>query len=196
MSSLLDHFRREVAILRKKYEGDSLGIDEILPESVLPKVEALFKAFDETGELDAVAVYIRPIIAEIIKEIAFEPLSELTGDDEEWNEIRDSESSEECLYQNIRNSAVFKEGKDDKPYYLDGLIWRNIDSNVVWVGGINLSDSCTLFSHVYIKDLSKFDGKNFYVKVKKDEKNDDTYVILNPELLKEAEEVYELIYRN
>lgn len=29
---------------------------------------------------------------------------------------------------------------------------------------------------------------------KNDEENDDTYVILNPELLKEAEEIYELIY--
>jgi hypothetical protein len=40
-----------------------------------------------------------------------------------------------------------------------------------------------------------FDGTSFYIKVQEDEGGSDTYVIKNPELLKEAEELYELIYR-
>jgi hypothetical protein len=191
MSNLLDYFRREVAILRKKYEGDSLVIDPVLPE-----IEALIEAYAETGQSGASAALIGPVIAETIKKaLSFEPLSELTGDDDEWNIIGETENHEKDIFQNRRYSTVFKEGKDGKPYYLDGLRWWDTISNVIWTATVKLPDNRTLSSRVYIKDLSKFDGKSFRIIVQEREKGSDIYIIQNPETLKEAEEVYELIYK-
>jgi hypothetical protein len=191
MSEMLNHFIREVAILRKKYKGDSLVIDPVLPE-----IEALIEAFGESGQSGASAALIGPVIADTIKKaLAFKPLSELTGWDEEWTLVCEGQNADDNLFQNKRNSAVFKEGKEGKPYYLDGLIWLDTVSNVAWTGSVKLPDNLDLSSRVYIKDLSKFDGKSFYIKVQKDTEGSEIYVIKNPELLKEAVEIYELMVR-
>jgi hypothetical protein len=190
MSEVLNHFRKEVAILRKKYK------DELVIDQVLPEIEALIIAFEKTGPSGASAALIGPVIAETIeKALAFKPLSELTGWDEEWTLACEGQNADDDLFQNNRNSAVFKKGKDNKPYYLDGLIWWDTISNTNWSGPIKLSDNRILSSHVYIKDLSKFDGKSFYIKVQEDVEGSDRYTMKNPELLKEAEEIYELMCR-
>jgi hypothetical protein len=187
---MLNHFRKEVAILRKKYDYD------LVINPVLPEIEALIEAFGQSGQSGASAAIIGPVIANIIKKtIVFEALSELTGEDEEWTLVCEGQNADDNLFQNKRNSAVFKEGKYDKPYYLDGLIWWDTISNTNWSGPIKLSDNRILSSHVYIKDLSKFDGKSFYIKVQEDVEGSDRYTMKNPELLKEAEEIYELMCR-
>lgn len=47
----------------------------------------------------------------------FEPLTPLTGDDDEWNEVGEGE------YQNRRCSHVFK-GADGRAYDIDGKVFR------------------------------------------------------------------------
>jgi hypothetical protein len=190
MSEMLNHFRKEVVILRNKYQ------DELVIDPVLPEIEALIKAFGETVQSGASAAFIEPVIAETIKKaFSFEPLSELTGNDNEWLLIYEADDLVDNIFQNKRNSAVFKEGREGKPYYSDALIWLNITTNETWVGNLALSNGRRLSSKAYIRDLSMFDGTSFYIKVQEDEGGSDTYVIKNPELLKEAEELYELIYR-
>jgi hypothetical protein len=190
MSEILNHFRKEVAILRKKY-NEALVIDPVLPE-----IEALIEAFGQTGQSGSSAALIGPVIADTIeKTLAFKPLSGLTGWNEEWTLVCEGQNAADNLFQNERNSAVFKEGEYSKPYYLDGLIWWDTISNTTWTGSLSLSDDHTLLSRVYIKDLSKFDGKSFYIKIQEDAEGSDTYTVKNPELLKEAEYIYELMYR-
>ena len=62
----------------------------------------------------------------------WKPLSPLTFKDEEWREIR------EGSYQNIRNSAVFRNGKDGRPYYIDAYIMIREDDGTGWYGFIQL----------------------------------------------------------
>jgi hypothetical protein len=49
----------------------------------------------------------------------FEPLTPLTGEDNEWNQIKDN------LYQNRRSPRVFKE--DGQAYDIDGIVFRDPD---------------------------------------------------------------------
>jgi hypothetical protein len=189
MSEMLNHFIKEMAILRKKYE------DGIVIAPLPHEIEALIDAYAETGQSDTSAALIGPVITDTIKKaFNFEPSSELTGDDEEWMLVWEGQNADDSMFQNTRNSRVFKEGKGGKPYYAEGLIWWVTGSNTLWTGSIKLSDSCMLSSLVYIKDLSKFEGKKFYIKVQESEEGSETFIIQNPELLKEAEKIYELIY--
>jgi hypothetical protein len=191
MTEMLNHFRKEVVILRNKYK-DELAIDPVLPE-----IEALIVAFEKTVQSGASTARVGPVIAETIKKaLSFEPLSELTGKDTEWLLIYKANDLVDNIYQNKRNRVVFKEGREGKPYFVDAFTWWDTTKNETWVGYIGLSDNHILSSNVYIRDLSKFSGKTFCIEVQVDEKNNDTYVIKNPELLREAEELYELIYRN
>lgn len=48
----------------------------------------------------------------------FEPLGPLTGADDEWHEYSDG------LFQNMRCSHVFKDGKNGQPYDSEGRIFR------------------------------------------------------------------------
>ena len=49
--------------------------------------------------------------------LAYKPLTPLTGEDDEWNEVSDN------LYQNKRFSRVFKDGKDGEAYDIEGKIF-------------------------------------------------------------------------
>ena len=48
---------------------------------------------------------------------SYEPLSPLTGEDDEWNEVGTE------IYQNKRASSVFKNGKNGKAYRIDGKVF-------------------------------------------------------------------------
>jgi len=75
-----------------------------------------------------------------------EPLSPLTGKDEEWSQITDG------VFQNKRNSAVFKEDKDGKAYFIDAFTLKTQNGSC-WNGRINLKDGSSI-EKCYIKDFS------------------------------------------
>lgn len=52
----------------------------------------------------------------------FEPLTPLTGEDDEWCNVGDDEDS---LYQNKRDGTVFKDGEGLHAYWIDANIFRN-----------------------------------------------------------------------
>lgn len=51
----------------------------------------------------------------------YNPLSPLTGEDDEWNEVGTD------VYQNKRCSHIFKEGKDGPAYDSEGKVFRDKD---------------------------------------------------------------------
>ena len=55
--------------------------------------------------------------------VMHEPATPLTFDDDEWNDIS-RENDGKPLYQNKRCSAVFKDGSEAIPHYLDSFIWE------------------------------------------------------------------------
>jgi hypothetical protein len=55
----------------------------------------------------------------------FKPLTPLTGEDDEWNEVRTG------VFQNKIYSAVFKDGKDGQAYNVEGKIFSD-DEGKTW----------------------------------------------------------------
>ena len=53
--------------------------------------------------------------------MAYKPLTPLTGEDDEWNDI--SEYCNHTTYQNKRFSRVFKDGRDGEAYDIEGKIF-------------------------------------------------------------------------
>lgn len=100
-----------------------------------------------------------PYVASIFKTLAdFKPLIGITGKDEEWGDVRDLGDGGVPWYQNKRCSALFKDGKDGKPYYIDAIIKRD-QKGICWSGMAWLSEE-----DYKSGDRSKMVGKKGYVK--------------------------------
>ena len=110
MSNLIKHVKSEFAILGWDRE-DADDMQKAVCENILELVEV----FSKQGHSGTSAVY---VIAHLQRLLNFEPLSPLTGDDSEWNEVG------EGVFQNRRDSEVFKDGKDGKAYWIQGKVFR------------------------------------------------------------------------
>ena len=112
MSNYIEHAKREFLALGyepiEKCENDP---NKWIQESVLE----LLKVFGKQGHSGSSALF----CAKYFKKLAlFEPLSPLTGKDDEWNEIGKN------TWQNRRCSHVFKEA-DGKAYDIEGKVFRD-----------------------------------------------------------------------
>lgn len=73
--------------------------------------------FDEIKEL--VQELNKEDVDILVKLLRYQPLSPLTFDDNEWTEYIDGH------YQNKILPGLFKDSKDDEPYYIGGVICVN-----------------------------------------------------------------------
>ena len=80
-------------------EGQSMVYDDVVE---------LLEVFHRQGHSGSSAPYVMRLFSRVAM---FKPLSPLTGEDDEWNEISRNELAIE--YQNKRKSSVFKQLKDD-----------------------------------------------------------------------------------
>ena len=127
------------------------------------EILALWNKFMMSGQSGGSAPYTAKIISSTLKKLCMlETIAPLTGEDSEWFNITE-QSNGKILYQNKRNSAVFKDDKG--AYYLDAIIWsadtpgdggNNWDNFSGTVGGIK--------SRQYIKEFP-FQPKTFYINV-------------------------------
>lgn len=116
------------------------------------------------------------IVVSLFKELAsFKPITPIKCTDDEWEEVGKNQ------FQNKRLSAVFKDGKDGKPYYLHAIVWKYED------GGAFTGTVQGITSRQYIK--LPFMPKTFHVKVT----NEDEPKIIDKRTLAEAFEYYEKI---
>ena len=111
-SRCISHAKRELKLL-----GYKLGQKKEDPNKwVVENLLELLSVFSKQGH----SGFSAPYTAEIFKKLAlFEPLSPITCKDNEWNEVG------EKVFQNNRCSAVFKDGKKGRPYYLDAIVWKS-----------------------------------------------------------------------
>ena len=188
---LIDHAKTELEIagLFDK-EGDFY-------EGMTGKaVMELIEVFSKQGHSGMSA----PIVADIFKKLAnYEPLGPITGKDEEWSDVRDLGNGKPW-YQNKRCSALFKDGKDGRPYYIDAVIKRD-QRGVTWSGMAWLSEedyksgnrSKMVGKKGYIKSFP-FTPKTFYIDVKDVEvaKDDWESFVVDPSQLDEVREYYDL----
>jgi len=106
----------------------------------------------------------------------YETLSPLTGNDDEWSDVLDERSSSDTkmLFQNTRDSRVFKDEKG--AYFLNAIVWQEIVNG----DSYHFTDRN---SKRYIKSFP-FTPKTFYVKI--DEKRN----VLDTEEYNKANEYY------
>lgn len=112
MGSLRIHAESELALIG--YDENCEGINASMRNAVLQLIDT----FASQGHSGMSASECLRLFGKLAH---YEPISPLTCQDEEWIDV--SEHSDSPWFQNKRNSAVFKEGKEGKPYFLDAIVW-------------------------------------------------------------------------
>lgn len=130
-SNLVTHAENEFNLVNKK-EGIAAGQFDEFQKEVLQMVE-LFSTFGHSGASAPMAIN---LISTLLK---FEPITPLTGEDDEWNDVsefyksidedssngvvKSNTDSSKCVkYQNKRDSRVFKNA-DGSCTQIDGKIF-------------------------------------------------------------------------
>ena len=112
MSNLKDYAIDELTRIGMYGSGEEMN--DMMCEHILKMVDV----FTEEGHSGFSAQYAINILQKLLQ---WEPLSPLTGEDDEWNNV--SEYSEGETYQNKRLSRVFKKGKDGRAYDIHGKVF-------------------------------------------------------------------------
>lgn len=115
MSNLVDYAKEELKRIGMIDSGEPYN--DFATKSILDLIE-LFASQGHSG-------FTAPYVINAFTRLAmFKPLSPLTGEDDEWNDIGDGGS-----LQNKRYSAVFK-NKDGNAYDINGKVFT--DDGEVW----------------------------------------------------------------
>jgi hypothetical protein len=192
MSNLKNHAEVELGILAKA-----------TPDAVIlefkDEIIALCDKFGNSGQSGGSAPYVAGAIkATIGKLLMFETIAPVTGEDWEWGEP--SDYGDGPTYQNMRDSRIFKKGKDGKPYFIEAMI-KKTQSGVTWHGWFWKSKEDYLTGNkdlkiapkAYIKSFP-FTPKTFYIDVIEEEVAPDDWemYMVNPEQLNEVYNYYEV----
>lgn len=189
---LIEHAKLELELSGLfSEEGDFYG------GSTGKAVMELIEVFSKQGHSGMSA----PIVVDLFKKLAkYEPLQPITGKDEEWSDVRDLGDGGTPWYQNKRCSALFKDGKNGKPYYIDAIIKRD-QNGTCWSGMAWLSEedyktgdrSKMVGKRGYIKSFP-FTPKTFYIDCKDIEVAPDDWesFVIDPSQLDEIKEYYDL----
>lgn len=113
MSNLIQHAEQELKIAGLFDEHSDYGGE--LASAALEIV----KVFSEQGHSGLSAAVTIDIVKKLV---AYQPLTPLTGNDDEWSLIHDDRTDNKPIYQNKRDSSVFKE--NGIAYKYNGKIFR------------------------------------------------------------------------
>jgi len=186
---LINHAKTELQIAGL-FDNDS-DYDGAIGEAVMELIEV----FSKQGHSGMSASYVIDIFEKLAN---YKPLMGITGKDEEWGDVKDYGNGEPW-YQNKRCSAIFKDGKNGKPYYIDALIKKS-ENGTCWSGMAWLSEedyksgdrSKMVGKKAYIKSFP-FTPKTFYIDVKDVEvaKDDWESFVVDPSQLDEVFNYYD-----
>lgn len=111
---LIKRFENELD-RQEKYYGNSF-VNDCRPELI-----KIFKKALNQGWSGSVAPYFIHSLAKTIEDgLHLRALSPLTLDKDEWSDLH-NDGNGRAYCQNKRNSAVFKDEKDHRPYYLNAF---------------------------------------------------------------------------
>lgn len=154
-SRTLQHFRYELSILQAETKDDE---DGLIIKDYIDIIERIIEIFESQGHSGFSASCYASVLSKTIKNVLMhKTLSPLTGKEHEWNNVSDMNGCH-TLYQNNRDSSVFKD-EADNAHYLDAIVFQgedDFDSFTGSVGGI--------YSSQYIKSFP-FTPKRFTVHV-------------------------------
>ena len=174
MSSLIEHAKKELEL------GGLFDKDSDYGGALGHAVMELIEVFSKQGHSGFSAWR----VISLFKKVAdYECLTPLTGIDGEWNDV--SGYGDDPSFQNNRVPSVFK-GIDNKPYYLNGIVWIN-QKGQLFTGTVD-----GVSSRQYIKKFP-FTPKTFYVDVIDTEIAKDNWEshIKDIEQLKPVKEYYD-----
>jgi|ERR1035437_464593 hypothetical protein len=165
-------------------------------EEFIPEILALCEKFGNSGQSGGSAPYVAQALSQAIKKLCLqETLAPLTGEDSEWTDVSERGDGT-IMYQNNRESAVFKDGKDGKAYYIDAIV-KQTENGSRWGGPFWMSKEDYLTGNRdlliskkgYIKSFP-FIPKTFYIDVIEEEVAKDDWEMYLKDI-KQLEEVYE-----
>lgn len=165
--------------------------DRPIIEEFSAEIIALCEKFGNSGQSGGSAPYTAGAIAEAVKSLCLHrPIAPLTGENDEWNDI--SSISPMPSFQNKRCSAVFKDAKDGKAYYVDAIVWRD-QSGHTWTGPASLASGEEYRSSQTIRSFP-FKPKTFYVDVFSEKVSPDDWInyVKDERQLDEAREYYDV----
>lgn len=117
MSNLINHAKRELEAIG--YVVDDIESQPEDPNKwIVENILELISVFTKQGHSGMSAPYCINMFEKLAR---FQPLTPLTGEDNEWNEVSSG------LYQNKRCSNVFKDTKNGKAYDIEGKIFKEED---------------------------------------------------------------------
>lgn len=183
MSNLVEHAKIELLKLGyKPIEDCEDDPDKWIQENVLE----LLEVFSKQGHSGHSAPYVISLFNKLAN---FEPVAPIMCTDDEWTDV--GKFGNDDTFQNKRCSAVFKQGVDGKPYYLDAIVWKNQKGNTY------TGNNCINSKHEKIKSSQlikiPFTPKTFYIDVIDYEVAPDDWesVIKDESQLKEVWKYYE-----
>ena len=111
---------RLIEYAKKEFEILGWPGGDKMQELICANILELLEVFSRQGHSGSSAPYILRHFDALAR---FKPISPLTGEDWEWNEVG------EGVFQNRRCSAVFKDGKEGEAYWSEGRIFREKDGS-------------------------------------------------------------------
>jgi hypothetical protein len=184
---------RELTILSKSAQDPN---NRPIIEPFTKEILALCEAFGKSGQSGGSAPYTATAISQAIKKLCLqEPICPVMGIDEEWVYVGDmgSKDEKECVYQNNRCSALFK-NSEGRCWYLDAIVWKT-QTGATWGGSALLKDGNAFIKYTgrqYVKSFP-FTPKTFYIDVIKEEvaKDDWEFYIKNQKQLDRVWKYYD-----
>ena len=157
MTNSQSHAKRELEILAKT-TPDAI----VIPFA--KEIIALCEAFEKSGQSGGSAPYTASVISQAVKTLmSFETLAPLTGEDSEWTDVT-SNNDGKPMFQNNRDSRVFKDGKEGKAYFIDAIVFDGDIGGRFTGNGSVTHNAENIGSTQYIKEFP-FKPKTFYVDV-------------------------------
>lgn len=158
MTNTQSHAKRELEILVKT-----------TPDAIIApftnELLALCEAFGKSGQSGGSAPYTAKVLSMAVETLCLQnPICPITGVDEEWNDVTEINDGKP-LFQNNRDSRVFKNGKDGQAYFIEAIVFDgDIGGRFTGNESVNDIDGCNIGSTQYIKSFP-FEPKTFYVDV-------------------------------
>jgi len=166
MTNTHKHAQIELEILSKSMTDPK---NRPLIEEFKDEILALCEKFGKSGQSGGSAPYVASALAKTIKKLClFEPISPITGIDDEWVNVASFSDDGIPGYQNRRCSALFKDGVDGQAYYLDAIVWKG-DTEGESGNDWDTFTGCVegIRSRQYIKSFP-FTPKTFYIDVSRE----------------------------
>lgn len=129
------------------------------------EILALCEAFGKSGQSGGSAPYTASAISQAVKKLLLqEPICDITGHESEWVDVSEFGDGS-ALYQNNRCSALFKNGVENRSYYLDAIVWKGVEDYDTFTGKVYIDDKDfeLIGSNQFVK--FPFKPKTFYIDV-------------------------------